>query len=199
MNSPNIGIIVAPDGRTFRSSNVITSPTGASSYGVRQTSATGPANKRDIGYGVLGYNNLYDRTDRDKQMISAFSCAGSKENFTSSESGFRVHPHAVELEASKNMDMIYPRSVMDQPMLKEFSCPCKEGYTSRARENFTHSANSTPSASQCHCGPNCPCGPNCRCGPNCNCASNGVNKGPIASLNFNPYNSSSNVNYVPLN
>jgi hypothetical protein len=173
MDINTIGVISTPDGRTLRDMQML------QNFSCKRPNQMGD---NIIGNGtvVLG-SNIEERSGRDRQMLSEFSC--SREGY--------VGPDG----------MIYPRSVMDRVMLKEFNrcgdqvenyrCPCGCGGDCRVG---------------CGCPRGCPCYQNVRenyCGSGgINfIASNGPNingNGPFAQLNFNPYNSSSNINYVPL-
>lgn len=71
------------------------------------------------GVGVLG-TNKEDRSQKDEQLLSTFSC--QRENFC-------LRPYE-----GVTGDMVFPRSVKDQVMLKKYNaCPCKENFQYRGR------------------------------------------------------------------
>ena len=114
------------------------------------------------GTGVLG-SNISERTSRDKQLQNEFSCSNKRENYCSGSPGPSPHPNSDE--------MIYPRSVRDKAMLKEFNPGACQIQRELSRENYC--GGGSPSVS-------------------------GAPSGPWANLNYNPYNSSSNITYVSL-
>jgi hypothetical protein len=154
---------------------VISTPDGRSSRDLQMMqnfSCTRPNQRgsqvNGSGTVVLG-STMEERSSRDKQMLAQFSC--SRENY--------VGPDG----------MIYPRSSKDEAMLKEFNaCPCKEPYTK------------TCSCTNCGCG--CMSGRPCKCRGNCSAFSENYcgppANNPFSQLNFNPYNSSSSITYVPV-
>ena len=64
------------------------------------------------GIAVLGTNNE-ERTLKDKEMQREFSCSRNT----------RLMP--TEVRENFDQEMMYPRSVKDMAMLKQFNCPCK--------------------------------------------------------------------------
>ena len=173
MDRNTIGVISTPDGRSSRDLQMM-----------QNFSCGRPmqADARVIGNGtvVLG-SDIEERSSRDQQMLAQFSC--SRENY--------VGPDGT----------IYPRSSKDQAMLKEFNAGnCKEQYHYNQKQKIARENHC-----ECGCMKNGECKGGCSCGSSCPycsasrenyCGSSGNN--PFAQLNFNPYNSSSSITYVPI-
>lgn len=138
--------------------------------------------------GVIGVN--YDeRSSADKKLQNEFSC--SRENYCSGSGG-------------NNMQMIEPRSSKDRMMLREFNpgaCQEQFQYRSGHYNQKDKIASRNKESFYCKCQGNCGCGNNCNCGSNCPGGCGGAKESfpsGFATLNANPYNTSSNVKYVPL-
>lgn len=178
MNNSTIGVISTPDGRSQRDLQL-----------QKEFSCArhGQPGQRVVGDSVtvLGFNTE-ERSVRDKQILAEFSC--SRENYSTPK-------------------MIYPRSPKDVAMLKEFNPGvCHETFQYQgshsgqrekiARRDLSSLGRMNAESYGCPCG--CP-GQRCNCPRNCPCGCNNVeNYQALASLNYNPYNTSSNVTYVPL-
>lgn len=126
------------------------------------------------GIGILG-SDIEERSIRDKQMAVNFSCS-SRENYSD--------------------QMIYPRSEKDMAMLREFNGPCQEKL---AKQNFANESYCRGCPCGCNGGRNCQC--RCKNCPYCHSSVEnycGSSMPEIQRLNYNPYNSSSNIKYVSL-
>lgn len=147
--------------------------------------------------GVLGYDNT--RSQTDKRYLSEFSCQGRKyaDNKMLPNDGSGVLGYVQEERSLRDMQLLKnyscsrenytdtsrmemmtePRSPRDIAMLKEYNPgTCKEGYLQRGG----HMGQSGKVQYLRNGGPF----------ENYEC--------PYARLNYNPYNSSANVKYVPL-
>jgi len=147
--------------------------------------------------GVLGYDNT--RSQMDKMYLSNFSCdrrpqatlvmpkdvSGVLGNVNEGRSvrdmqmlqGYSCATTENYRSDSKIVYMMEPRSEKDKVMLKEFnSGVCKEGFLQRG----SHMGQSAKIQYMQNGGPF----ENYQC--------------PYAQLNYNPYNSSSNVKFVPM-
>jgi len=147
MNNSTIGVISTPDGRSKRDLEL------QQAFSCKRPNQNIPNVAADS-LGVLGFA-MEERSGRDKQMLSNFSCS-SRENYSP--------------------EMIYPRSVRDMQMLHDFN-------PGACQENFQFQGNHYGQRAKIarredYCGSS--------------------NPSPIAQLNFNPYNSSSSIKYVPL-
>lgn len=124
------------------------------------------------GFGVMG-SAIEERTKEDSLLQKDFGCV--REGYTSGE-------------------MLEPRTAYDMNMLKQFN-HCGESYNSLqarrlARENYCPMMMRQPCPGRCGCMGGCGC-------PNCPYRVR-ENYGGVGLSNGNPYNTSSNVRYLPL-
>lgn len=102
MDDNTIGVISTLDGRSTRDLQL------QQNFNCERSNKL-ISNINGNGIASLG-SNYEERSGKDKQILNQFSC-NTRENFTAGS------------------NMIYPRSVKDQAMLKEFNaCPCKENF-----------------------------------------------------------------------
>ncbi len=152
-------------------------------------------NKMDKVIGVLGFDNT--RSQTDNRYLSQFSCDRQRNINYISGDGSGVLGNANETRSVRDMQMIKdfscskenyrsdqkiavmlePRSVKDMAMLREYNPTlCTEGYMQRGG----HMGQSAKVQYMQNGGPF----------ENYEC--------PYAQMNYNPYNSSTNVKFVPL-
>jgi len=144
--------------------------------------------------GVISVIN--ERSQRDLQLQKNFSCTR-----TSNPSNLMVRNGTGVLGTG-----VEERSVRDKQMIGNFSCSSRENY-SKTKMIYPRSEKDTYMLSKFNCNENfkqvsnlerenyCGCQGTCNCSQRHGCGCGGI---PHATLNFNPYNSSSNITFVPL-
>ena len=202
MDSNTIGVISTPDGRSSRDLQMM------QNFSCKRPGQNGA---RVIGDGtvVLG-SDIEERSSRDKQMLSTFSC--SRESYVGPDG--MIYPRS-----EKDQAMLKEFNAC--PCKEQFQY--HSGHYYQKDKLYDRNRRDKARESYCGCGCGGNCGGNCGCGPSCpscsgtkedycgcaggsggnfntasSCGPNCQGNNPIARLNFNPYNSSSSITYVPL-